>query len=145
VYLLAMASTAQASTHNHGITMAKAAKQYLADVAPVNKTTSAASAALKSATSTAEAGKAVAPMIAAWEKFDSLVLRQQWPRAAKGDVKVLVVDDGAVIGDLSAISEASPLNFSSLSATLSRDGQTSTTAADILRTDLGLNPPASPS
>jgi hypothetical protein len=141
VCLLGASSAAQASTHHKGITQAKAAKQYLADIKPVNAVGDLVNPAVKAATTAAGQAKAVAPWLAIVVKFDSLVLRQQWPTGVKGDIRALVVDDAAVIGDYQALSSASPLNISSLDASLSRDNQADTTASNIVRADLGLPPP----
>lgn len=125
--LLGAAAMAGASTHRpKPITRAQAAKQYLADVAPVN--------ALPRSTT--------APVYAATvAKFDTLILRQRWPSDARLDIRALVVADAALVGDYNSVSSSNVLNGSALSATTQRDNQADTTAANIVRADLGLPPP----
>jgi hypothetical protein len=138
VCLLGISSAAGASTHHKGITQAKAAKQYLADVKPVNAANIATHVRAQGATTPTALGKAASPWIAAMGKFDSLVLRQQWPSSVKADIKALVVADSAVVGDWNAMSGSSAFNISALTASISRDQQTSSIDATIVRSDLGL-------
>lgn len=126
VCLLGVATIAQASTHYpKGITQAQAAKQYLADVAPAN--------ALPQSTKPPAYAAAV-------DKFDTLLLSQRWPSGTRADIRALVVADAAVVGDYSAFPSSNILNGSALNATTRKDVKADTTAANIVRSDLGLPP-----
>jgi hypothetical protein len=126
VCLLGVATIAQASTHHpKGITQAQAAKQYLADVAPSN--------ALPQSTKPPAYAAAV-------DKFDTLLLSQRWPAGTRADIRALAVADAAVVGDYNAFPSSSILNGSALNATTKKDLEADTTAANIVRSDLGLPP-----
>ncbi len=126
VCLLGVATIAQASTHHpKGITQAQAAKQYLADVAPAN--------ALPQSTKPPAYAAAV-------EKLDSLLLSQRWPSGTRADIRALVVADAAVVGDYNAFPSSNILNGSALNPTTQKDLEADTTAANIVRSDLGLPP-----
>jgi hypothetical protein len=126
VCLLSVANIAQASTHHPtGITQAQAAKQYLADVAPGN--------------ALPESTKAPA-YAAAVHKLDTLLLSQRWPSRTYADIRALVVADAAVVRDYNASPSSNILNGSALNATTQKDLEADTTAANIVRSDLGLPP-----
>jgi hypothetical protein len=123
--LLGISSTALASTHPKGITQAQAAKQYLADVALVN--------ALPQSTKPPAYAAAVG-------KLDTMLLRQRWPSGVRADIRALVVADAALVGDYYAFPSSNILNGSALNATTQKDADADTTAANIVRSDLGLPP-----
>jgi hypothetical protein len=126
VCLLSVASIAQASTHHpKGITQVQAAKQYLADVAPSN--------ALPQSTKPPA-------YFAAVERFDTLLLSQQWPSGTRADIRALVVADAALVGDYNAFPRSNILNGSDLNAKTKKDLEADTTAANTVRSDLGLPP-----
>jgi len=126
VCVLGVATIAQASTHHpKGITQAQAAKQYLADVAPAN--------ALPKSTKPPAYAAAV-------DKLDTLLLNQQWPSATRADIRALVVADAAVVRDYNASPSSNILTGSGLNATTQKDVEADTTAANIVRSDLGLPP-----
>jgi hypothetical protein len=141
VCLLGASSAAQASTHHtkpKPITRAQAAKQYLADVAPVNAAENVAKAQPQPVTISAGV-KVLTPVVAANTKFESLVLRQQWPAGDKADIKALVVAYSVYNGDLN--SWATTRGDSAWQTTTSRDRATASADANIVRADLGLAPP----
>ena len=126
VCLLGVATIAQASTHHpKGITQAQAAKQYLADVAPSN--------ALPQSTKPPAYAAAV-------DKLDTLLLSQRWPSGTRADIRALVAADAAVVGDYSAFPSSNIFKGSDLNATTQKDLEAETTAANIVRSDLGLPP-----
>lgn len=125
--LLATATGTQASTHHpKPITRAQAAKQYLADVVPVNAVTNS---------------DGVTVYVATVAKFDTLILRQRWPADTRADIKALAEADAAVSGDYESASSSNVLNASSLTATTRRDAEAANAAANIVRADLGLPAP----
>lgn len=126
VCLLGVATIAQASTHHSkGITQAQAAKQYLGDVAPTN--------ALPQSTKPPAYAAAV-------DKLDTLLLSQRWPSGTRADIRALVVADAAVVGDYNASPSSNIFNGSALNGTTQKDLKADTTAANIVRSDLGLPP-----
>jgi len=126
VCLVGVATIAQASTHHpEGITQAQAAKQYLADVAPAN--------ALPQSTKPPTYAAAV-------DKLDTLLLSQRWPSTTRADIRALVAADAAVVRDQNASPSSNILNGSGLNATTQKDVEADTTAANIVRSDLGLPP-----
>jgi hypothetical protein len=129
--------------HPKAMTEKAAAKQYLADVAPYNAANDAFSNASKGVTQSSQLEGVVAPLLAALQTFDSLILRQMWPASDRQDVKALVAAGGLVAGDLSSLEAANGLDISTIEANLSRDGNASSSDANILRSDLGLPPPTS--
>lgn len=126
ICLLGVATIAQASTHHlQGVTQAQAAKQYLADVAPSN--------ALPESTKPPAYAAAV-------DKLDTLLLSQRWPSGTRADIRALVEADAAVIRDYNVFPSSNILNGSALNATTKKDLEADTTAANIVRSDLGLPP-----
>jgi hypothetical protein len=120
--LLSVTTIAQASNrHPKDITQAQAAKQYLADVAPAN--------ALPKSTKPPAYAAAV-------HKLDTLLLRQRWPSGTRADVRALVAADAAVVGDYNASPNSSV--GSAHDATTQKDVEADSTAANIVRSDLGL-------
>lgn len=120
----------------------QAAAQYLRDVDPFNASTSKFSAALskwgKANGTASQTTSFVRPYVASFTLFDRELLRQRWPAKASDDVRSLVLDDAACIGDLDALPSVSVLNASQWSAQISHDENVSGAAADFVRSDLGL-------
>jgi hypothetical protein len=85
-------------------------------------------------------GAIVAPLLAASRKFDSLILRQQWPTATKPDVKALVAAEGLFEGDLEALENTDAADLATVNANAARDENASSADANILRSDLDYRP-----
>jgi hypothetical protein len=140
--VLSSMSTAGASTHKKPITVKQAAKQYLADVGPVNTAMDKFSAALTKwgdANGTAaQTTVFVKPAVAALKTFDHRVLTQRWPTKAAGAVETLASDTAAISGDISGLPAVNILSESKWSTTFDRDFTILGTAANIVRKDLGL-------
>jgi hypothetical protein len=81
------------------------------------------------------------PLISALRSTDSNLLAATWPNAqTTADIHSLVNADGALIGDLLALSTLNLLNVSTWESTFERDAAATSTAADTARSDLGLPP-----
>jgi|SRR5579871_805310 len=138
------APTTQATTTTVGLQ--SYAQQYLAIVKPANDAEAAAIKALKALPDTATAAQvaaAFAPAAQAFEKCDNALLRAQWPPNVEGDVKAMVTTNGALIGDINALSAQTSLSISAWATTFQSDGAKSSAAANVVRADLGLPPPPS--
>jgi len=121
-------------------------KTYLALAKPLNAAGGAFNAAigkLGSNPTSASVQTVCTPFADALTTFDSKVLRVNWPASAATDVKALVTADGALVGDLSSAQSQTVLSASSWESALSSDASKSSTAANIVRADLGLGPPRS--
>jgi hypothetical protein len=89
-----------------------------------------------------EQAKLAAPLIAALQTAENMLLRVDWPANVATDVRSLTTEIGAVVGDLDLVSGLTALDFSSWEQTLSSDGGKLSAAANAVRADLGLPPPA---
>lgn len=116
-------------------------QQYLAIVGPANAAGNAA--VIPDNPTGARLAQVFAPVIAAYQKADDALLRAQWPAGAQADIKAMVTADGAVIGDMNAAAGQNALSAASWETQLSSDGAKAKAAANVVRADLGLPPPAS--
>jgi hypothetical protein len=128
-------------------TMHHLAQTYLRIVAPANR---AAEAYSKEAESwnginptKEKIDAATKPVIVSFEKADNALLRVQWPPAIRGDIKVLVNADGAVVGDLQSLSRQNATSIGQWATQYSKDSAQAVAAVNVVRSDLGL-PPAKP-
>lgn len=139
------AKTHHKAHHPTTLTVKRAGKAFLADVAPLNAKITvfgAAATAWTSNTTDAQAEAAAAPVIAALTKFNSKMETTKWPSAAKQDVHSLVL---AVSPLEAGLQNLATLNFLDVetwlqSFTTATDGVA--TADGLVRSDLHL-PPAS--
>jgi hypothetical protein len=145
------ASRPAATTANPPVTTAPipdsaAGAAYLADVGPADAALSAFAAKAgtwTASTSTAEAASDAAPAVAALQMFDAALRSQPWPSGALAHVQGLIADDAAVLRDLQGIAQMHQLNASTWFEKFKRDLAVDSSAAALLRRDLGL-PGASP-
>lgn len=72
--------------------------------------------------------------------MDRLLLSQRWLSGTRADIRELVVADADVVGDYKAFPSSNILNGSAVTATTQKDLEADTTAANIVRSDLGLPP-----
>lgn len=127
-----------------------AGRQYLADVAPYNRADAALLVAVRrdekkgSSGTLAVLDAPVAALLRAGTLFDLLLVRQEWPPQARGDVLTLARAQAIVNDDLSRFRFVTTgAGVRRWSETYSRDASASTVDAQIVRADLGL--PAAPS
>jgi hypothetical protein len=114
-------------------------QQYLALAAASNvvlDTFNAKSKALGSYPSTAQIQAISTPLAVANQTFDNAVLRLAWPASMVADVHALVAADSPEISDLNNAA-ATQAWFDQLN----RDANGASSAANIVRSDLGLPPP----
>jgi len=91
-------------------------------------------------TTSAQAEADAQPLISALQNLQNGLLHDQWPAAAGSDVKAVVQAIAPVIGDLEGLASVNLLNASSWQTTFQRDASSVETAANIVRSDLGLPP-----
>jgi hypothetical protein len=136
----AVAGSLLAGVHGHHVRPVNYKKQYLALVAPANKLVDKLVAEwdAKPTPSNAAALKDAGPYIAATETFDNRALRDLWPTGVRGDIKALVVADGQVIAAIEALGSVTVLDSGSVRQQLMSAFTAEGTAANIVRSDLGL-------
>jgi hypothetical protein len=131
------------STASTVLSTSAAAQAYLAAVNPVNATLTVLAnkaGAWTDQTTDAQAESDAQPAIAAMQGLQQKLLDTNWPTSAEQDVKTVVSDTASLSGDLQGLSSLNFLDESSWVSTFERDGTTLTTAANIVRRDLGLPP-----
>lgn len=119
----------------------RAAKQYLAIIAPANQAIDVFEAGLKalpSSATTATYVKITAPLAAAFSTVDQKLLRDSWPANARTDIRALMVADSVVIADLGRAATMKPVTFNAWERQLSKDLGKILPQAELVRTDLGL-------
>jgi hypothetical protein len=131
---------AQASTTPTG----NYANQYMADVAPANTAFTKFGTAFKAWSNTsgtaAQTTAFVTPAVAAIQAFNQKVLAQSWPTSDRADVHALVAAAAAMSGDLSGLPSVNILDVSSWATQLTHDASIQSSAANTVRSDLGLPP-----
>jgi len=137
-------SSAASNTTPAAPSKPEAAKNYLAIVTPANSAVAAFSKAANAwanSTTNKQAESAAEPLISALQTTDLKLLAATWPNAqTTADIHALVNADGAVIGDLLALSTVNLLNASTWESAFERDVTALSTAAGTARSDLGLPP-----
>jgi hypothetical protein len=134
------------STTASTMTKAQAAQAYLSAVGPANaalKQFEKKAGGWNDSTTASEVQAAADPVVKAARQYQQgvIALARSYPPAA-ADLKALVTADAPFVADLSTASTLNALNASSWVQQLARDANNATTAANIVRSDLGL-PPAS--
>jgi hypothetical protein len=127
--------TAPAST---APTKAEFGQRYLELVAPLNAAIDTLRNRTKGYNDSTPASRIradAALATAALEHFDNAILRADWPSAVKADVRALVRTDAALQSDLEQIADTDDWTQ------LTRDAEASSSAANVVRADLGLPPP----
>jgi hypothetical protein len=123
------------------ITVKTAGQQYVNLVNPVNAAISAfrtKANGWSNSTTSAQAEADAQPLISALQNLQNGLLHDQWPAAAGTDVKAVVQAIAPVTGDLEGLASVNLLNASSWSTTFQRDEASMGTAANVVRSDLGL-------
>lgn len=126
------------------MTVAAYQQQYLTIVAPYNAAFDVFHAHLKPYIGTTNypsennLGSWCSPYATALTAFDNVLLRSPWPASAEADVHALVNGDAPELGDLDACGAPNEVTWFSQ---LSKDSDAASTAANVLRSDLGLPPP----
>jgi hypothetical protein len=121
----------------------KAAKQYQALANPANAATdkfAAQASKWNDSTTNAQFIAAAKPVIAAFNKFDTGLIDDRWPPAARSDVKSLVTSIAPVIGDLRSLSTVNALSAATWVNTFERDVNGVKASVAYVRHDLGLPP-----
>jgi hypothetical protein len=111
---------------------------YLQLVAPFNAVLDRFKAAAKDdtdSTSTKQIAKEAAPVTAALRTFDNAMLRANWSPRVRADVRAMVRADAGFQSDLEQLA------YTRDWAGLTRDAEASSSAANVVRADLGLPPP----
>jgi hypothetical protein len=120
-----------------------AGKQYQALANPANAATNkfaAEASKWNNSTTNAQFVAAAKPVIAAFNKFDTGLIDDRWPPAARADVKSLVTSIAPVIGDLQALSTVNALSAPTWVNTFARDVSGVKASVAYVRHDLGLSP-----
>ena len=144
VTVASMPGTASA-TARHPAGTSGAAHQYLVDCAPVDKASDAFQATAlswigNSTITSSQAGSAARPLIAALVTFQKRLESQNWPTAARQDVRALVSAFNVLLGDLRGLVHDDMANTSSWESPLLNADTLTTAATDKVRHDLGLPP-----
>lgn len=119
-------------------------QKYLAIVAPANTTGDTFNAKISALSAnganpaTSAVAAAVAPFVTALTNADSKLVSVQWPGQAETDIRALITDDGAMIGDLNALGSANMITGSSVETQLSEDLGKQQAAVSLVRSDLHL-------
>jgi hypothetical protein len=123
------------------MTRREAARLYLAAVAPLDKTTAAYDAVVRSGPSPAAAAPAADRVASALAHSDVLLLKlaQVYPHAAT-DLRALVGDDARSEGDLRSLVAQTAATLPAWTQQFATDNARAATAAEAVRTDLGLSP-----
>jgi hypothetical protein len=119
-------------------TVKQAAAAYLAAVAPFNATEDQVNARVATWTANTPAAQEaadLAPVLAAYKKFDAFLSSYRWPAVAKTDAQRLLQNDAVSIADYSKIGKVSA---ASMQATLQTDGAADSAAVKLIRQDLKL-------
>jgi hypothetical protein len=139
--MVAPATTTAASLSTTTVMAPNYGAIYLRIVAPYNRAVDNFSRQAKAlpadATETQLSGL-ISPLIAATITFNREALAVAWPTNVRADIRTLVTDDGAVMGDLESLNSTDPSTVSQALAAWSRDSSTADNAAAIVRADLGL-------
>ena len=139
---LAVKLSAGASTAKP-ITTKQAARQYLADAKPYNVANAKFDAAFakwenEKNHTMAQTSVFVEPMVAAMSTFDRKALSQRWPAKVESAVRALVLDDATFQGDIESLPAVNVLTWSSWVSSFDKDATIDSTAANFVRSDLGL-------
>jgi len=130
-----------ASTTTTTLSVAQYAAKYSAIVAPANAAITAVNSqvqALGGSATSAQLTSILTPAINAMNTAISQLAAIQWPGNVETDMRALITDNGAVVGDLTALESANALTASSVETKMSEDAGTSKAAADLVHADLGL-------
>lgn len=125
------------------ITVKAAGRQYLALVNPVNTTIAtfvSQANGWSDSTTDAQAEADAQPVIKDLQNLQTGLLRDRWPSVARNDIKALVQSIAPLVGDLEGLASLNLLSASSWETTFERDASSTGTAANIVRSDLGLPP-----
>ena len=87
-----------------------------------------------------QAAKQTAPVASCMRKEINSLLRTPWDPVTRQDVKALVTAAGAEAQDFDSLAQQNALTFNDWDAQLQRDATQAGTAANIVRSDLGLPP-----
>ena len=119
--------------------------QYLRLVTPMNSALDVLSRKLQKLTTaspTSDFVTASTPFSKAVQKFDSDILRAEWPTGVTADIHSLATSDGPLVADLNSAWHVNSLTALDWSSSLTSDLTKSSLAANIVRSDLGLPPPS---
>lgn len=128
------------------ISAAEYEQQYLTIVAPYNAALTAFNVHMKPYDGTANYPSETdlqswcTPFAAAVTDFDNLLLRSPWPPDAVADIHALATADAPELADLNNCGSPNELTWFTQ---FDKDDQSSSTAANVVRADLGLPPPPS--
>jgi hypothetical protein len=117
--------------------------QYVAITAPANDALSMWRSAIRklgSDSSPSVIANVTATVAVVLDGTNHELLRAHWPASAEADVKAVVWDEGALIGDLSAVGRQNWFTAASWESHVSADAGKASAAADVVRADLGLPP-----
>lgn len=123
------------------MTREQAGKRYLAAVAPLNAATAAYDAVVKTSPAPTAAGPSAFHLADALVRADSQLLRlaQEYPPIAQ-DVRALIGADALTEGDLRSIVAQNASTLPTWTQHFAADNAKAATAANVVRTDLGLPP-----
>jgi hypothetical protein len=127
------------------LSVAEAGQMYLADITPVNATLATLQSkaqAWDQNTTNQQAESDAQPAIKALQGLETKLGSVQWPSVASSDVHKLIADIGPLTGDLEGLSGVDFTNSSQWIATFDRDLGTASADVHLVRSDLGLPPPA---
>lgn len=125
--------------------IAAAGQRYLAIVKPLNDQGPAfqkAWAAINTGMA-ADYAKVAAPLIPLLQDQQQALIRGTWPQVAQADIKVLITETAAQIGDLASIGAQNLATIGNWVSQFTSDNAKTSAAASTVRADLGLPPPTS--
>jgi hypothetical protein len=141
VIILSLSSLLASSTAGASISVKTAGKQFLKDVAPLNAAFAkfeTEASKWNNSTSEKEAVKEAAPAIAAMRKFQVKLLSQSWPKKARNDIRTLYSGFSPLEADLVILGEWSTLNVSNWVSKYTTDFATLSSDDNFVRHDLRL-------
>lgn len=112
--------------------------KYLALVGPYNSAIDTFNKSLTANMTSAELGAAADKLAVAGTQLDEQLIAVAWPGQVETDVRSLVSDDAAVIGDLQGFDSVNVLSASQLISQFDKDANVADTAAALVRSDLHL-------
>ena len=124
------------------MSIARAAKQYLTDVAPANavlKSFATKAARWGRHTKKKTAAAEARPTIFAISTLERKLLAQRWPSSAGVDLRALAHSCGAIVRDLKSLAKVNALGSTNWMATFQHHASTLGTDARAVRRDLGLS------